>query len=141
VISLIKNIIVMKNILLVTILISLTSLNANEVTVAKDSLTLILEENHLLSSEEKVLMAIQNDNYTYIESVINQGFLSPKTVVDGKPLIIHAAILDKPEMILLLASYGAMIIDPICEEGKNIMEYAQENNSILAQAQIIVIRA
>jgi hypothetical protein len=34
-----------------------------------------------------------------------------------------------------------MIIDPICEEGKNIMEYAQENNSILAQAQIIVIRA
>tara|TARA_B100001057_G_scaffold454093_1_gene499568 strand:+ start:389 stop:784 length:396 start_codon:yes stop_codon:yes gene_type:complete len=131
----------MKNILLVTILISLTSLNANEVTVAKDSLTLILEENHLLSSEEKVLMAIQNDNYTYIESVINQGFLSPKTVVDGKPLIIHAAILDKPEMILLLASYGAMIIDPICEEGKNIMEYAQENNSILAQAQIIVIRA
>tara|TARA_Y100000992_G_scaffold227744_1_gene159162 strand:+ start:216 stop:611 length:396 start_codon:yes stop_codon:yes gene_type:complete len=131
----------MKNILLVTILISLTSLNANEVTVAKDSLTLILEENHLLSSEEKALMAIQNDNYTYIESVINQGLLSPKTVVDGKPLIIHAAILDKPEMILLLATYGAMIIDPICEEGKNIMEYAQENNSILAQAQIIVIRA
>jgi hypothetical protein len=131
----------MKNILLVTILISLTSLSANEVTVAKDSLTLIQEENYLLSSEEKALMAIQNDNYTYIESVINQGFLSPKTVVDGKPLIIHAAILDKPEMILLLASYGAMIIDPICEEGKNIMEYAQENNSILAQAQIIVIRA
>lgn len=131
----------MKNILLVTILISLTSLSANEVTVAKDSLTLIQEENYLLSSEEKALMAIQNDNYTYIESVINQGFLSPKTVVDGKPLIIHAAILDKPEMILLLASYGAMIMDPICEEGKNIMEYAQENNSYLAQAQIIIIRA
>ena len=108
----------MRNILLVTILISLTSLNANEVRVAKDSLTLILEENHLLSSEEKALMAIQNDNYTYIESVINQGLLSPKTVVDGKPLIIHAAILDKPEMILLLAKYGAMILDPICEEGK-----------------------
>mgnify|MGYP003330864326 CR=1 FL=1 len=62
-------------------------------------------------------------------------------MVDGKPLIIHAAILDKPEMILLLATYGAMIIDPICEDGKNIMEYAQEHNSILAQAQIIVIRA
>ena len=50
-------------------------------------------------------------------------------------------ILDKPEMILLLATYGAMTIDPVCEEGKNIMEYAQENNSILAQAQIIIIRA
>ena len=73
--------------------------------------------------------------------VRNQGHLSPKTVIDGKPLIIHAAILDKPEMILLLATYGAMTIDPVCEEGKNIMEYAQENNSILAQAQIIIIRA
>ena len=131
----------MKNFLLVTILISLTSLSANEVVIAKDSLTLVLKEKHLLSSEEKALMAIQNDNYNYIEFVINQGLLSPKTFVNGKPLIIHAAILDKPEMILLLASYGAMIIDPICEEGKNIMEHAQENNSILAQAQIIVIRA
>tara|TARA_A100000164_G_scaffold228828_1_gene202940 strand:- start:125 stop:520 length:396 start_codon:yes stop_codon:yes gene_type:complete len=131
----------MKNFLLMSILISLTSLNANDVTVSKDSLALSLEENYLLSSEEKALLAIETDNYTYIETSINQGLLSPKTVVDGKPLIIHAAILDKPEMILLLAKYGAMILDPICEEGKNIMEYAQENNSILAQAQIIIIRA
>ena len=131
----------MKNFLLMTIMISLTSLNANEVTVTKDSLTLSLTEKSLLSLEEKALIAIQSDNYAYIESAINNGLLSPKTMVDGKPLIIHAAILDKPEMILLLATYGAMIIDPICEDGKNIMEYAQEYNSILAQAQIIVIRA
>ena len=131
----------MKNFLLMTIMISLTSLNANEVTVTKDSLTLSLTEKSLLSLEEKALIAIQSDNYAYIESAINNGLLSPKTMVDGKPLIIHAAILDKPEMILLLATYGAMIIDPICEDGKNIMEYAREYNSILAQAQIIVIRA
>ena len=131
----------MKNFLLMTIMISLTSLNANEVTVTKDSLTLSLTEKSLLSLEEKALIAIQSDNYAYIESAINNGLLSPRTMVDGKPLIIHAAILDKPEMILLLATYGAMIIDPICEDGKNIMEYAQEYNSILAQAQIIVIRA
>ena len=131
----------MKNFLLMTIMISLTSLNANEVMVTKDSLTLSLTEKSLLSLEEKALIAIQSDNYAYIESAINNGLLSPKMMVDGKPLIIHAAILDKPEMILLLATYGAMIIDPICEDGKNIMEYAQENNSILAQAQIIVIRA
>ena len=131
----------MKKFLLATILISLTSLNAKEVLVAKDSITLSLNENNLLSSEEKALIAIGNNNYAYIELAINQGLLNPKTFVDGKPLIIHAAILNKPEMILLLASYGAMIIDPICEEGKNIMEHAQENNSILAQAQIIIIRA
>ena len=131
----------MKKFLLATILISLTSLNAKEVLVAKDSITLSLNENNLLSSEEKALIAIENNNYAYIELAINKGLLNPKTFVDGKPLIIHAAILNKPEMILLLASYGAMIIDPICEEGKNIMEHAQENNSILAQAQIIIIRA
>ena len=131
----------MKKFLLATILISLTSLNAKELLVAKDSITLSLNENNLLSSEEKALIAIGNNNYAYIELAINQGLLNPKTFVDGKPLIIHAAILNKPEMILLLASYGAMIIDPICEEGKNIMEHAQENNSILAQAQIIIIRA
>jgi hypothetical protein len=44
-------------------------------------------------------------------------------------------------MILLLSSYGAMIMDPVCEEGKDLMEYAIENNAIYAQAQIIVIRA
>ena len=131
----------MKNFLLTVLLISLTSLNASEVMVTKDSLTLSLIENSYLSSEEKALIAIKSENYVYIESAINQGLLNPKTVVNGKPLIIHAAIHDKPEMILLLASYGAMIIDPVCEEGKNIMEYAQESNSILAQAQIILIRA
>ena len=60
--------------------------------------------------------------------------------VNGKPLIIHAAIHDKAEMILLLATYGAMLIEPICDEGKDIMEYAIENNALHAQAQIIVIK-
>ena len=131
----------MKKILLLTILISLTTLNANELDIVKDSISLKSKENYSLSAEEKALIAIQTDNYTYIESAIIDGLLSPKTLVNGKPLIIHAAIQNKPEMILLLASYGAMIIDPVCEKGKSIMEYAKENNSILAQAQIIVIRA
>ena len=61
--------------------------------------------------------------------------------INGKPLIIHAAIHDKAEMILLLASYGAMIVEPICNEGKDIMEHAMENKAIHAQAQIIVIKA
>tara|TARA_X000000950_G_scaffold97017_2_gene122571 strand:+ start:52 stop:447 length:396 start_codon:yes stop_codon:yes gene_type:complete len=131
----------MKNLLLTAILISLTTLNANEVIVAKDSISIDIEADYLLSIEEKALMAIQTEDYTYIEKVINLGVLSPKAVVNGKPLIIHAAILDKPEMILLLASYGAMISDPVCEDGKNIMEYAVENKAIHAQAQIIMIRA
>jgi hypothetical protein len=99
-----------------------------------------VDENNL-SIEERALYAIQSEDYDYIEAKLNSGSLSPIAKVDGKPLIIYAAILDKPEMILLLSSYGAMIMDPVCEEGKNLMEYAIENNAIYAQAQIIVIRA
>ena len=112
----------MKNFFLVIILISLTSLNANETVIAKDSLSLILQENNLLSSEEKALMAIKSDNYAYIESVINRGLLNPKTVVDGKPLIIHAAILDKPEMILLLASHSEELLKKYCTKAILIVD-------------------
>ena len=44
-------------------------------------------------------------------------------------------------MILLLANYGALLIEPFCDEGKDIMDYAIENKSIHAQAQLIIIRA
>ena len=130
----------MKKFLLSALLISCTSLSAIE-TISKDSLALTALDENNLSIEERALYAIQSEDYDYIEAELNSGTLSPVAKVDGKPLIIYAAILDKPEMILLLSSYGAMIMDPVCEEGKNLMEYAIENNAIYAQAQIIVIRA
>ncbi|MFL2578415.1 MAG: hypothetical protein ACJ0QE_06890 [Flavobacteriaceae bacterium] len=130
----------MKKFLLSALLISCTSLSAIE-TISKDSLALTAVDENNLSIEERALYAIQSEDYDYIEAKLNSGSLSPVAKVDGKPLIIYAAILDKPEMILLLSSYGAMIMDPVCEEGKNLMEYAIENNAIYAQAQIIVIRA
>ncbi|CAI8214305.1 MAG: Uncharacterised protein [Flavobacteriaceae bacterium] len=130
----------MKKFLLSALLISCTSLSAIE-TISKDSLAFTAVDENNLSIEERALYAIQSEDYDYIEAKLNSGSLSPVAKVDGKPLIIYAAILDKPEMILLLSSYGAMIMDPVCEEGKNLMEYAIENNAIYAQAQIIVIRA
>tara|TARA_A100001015_G_C14921694_1_gene684577 strand:- start:152 stop:547 length:396 start_codon:yes stop_codon:yes gene_type:complete len=131
----------MKNLLLTTLLISITTLSANEVLFVNDSLSINLIKEAPASIEDRALLAIQTEDYTYIEKIISEGVLSPKAVVRGKPLIIHAAIHDKAEMILLLASYGAMIMDPVCEEGKSIMQYAKENNAIHAQAQIILIRA
>jgi hypothetical protein len=130
----------MKKFLLSALLISCTYLSAIE-TISKDSLAFTAVDENNLSIEERALYAIQSEDYDYIEAKLNSGTLSPVAKVDGKPLIIYAAILDKPEMILLLSSYGAMIMDPVCEEGKNLMEYAIENNAIYAQAQIIVIRA
>ena len=131
----------MKKILLSTLLISLTTLSAAEVAIPRDSITIKTVEEKISIIEEKTLLAIQTENYIFIEELLQSGTISPRMTINGKPLIIHAAIHDKAEMILLLASYGAMIIEPICDEGKDIMEYALENKAIHAQAQIIVIKA
>ena len=131
----------MKKFFLSAILISLTTLNATELLVFKDSLSIKNVEEKLELLEQELLMAVQTENYEYIEKLLMTGVISSRMKVDGKPLIIHAAIHDKPEMILLFATYGAMLIEPLCDDGKDIMEYAKENNSIRAQAQIIIIKA
>lgn len=131
----------MKKFLLSAFLISLTTLSASEMLVTKDSLSIEALEEKSTHLEEKALMAIQTENYEYIEQLLQSGKINPRMKVNGKPLIIHAAIHDKAEMILLLATYGAMLIEPICDEGKDIMEHAIENNALHAQAQIIVIKA
>lgn len=131
----------MKKFFLSAILVSMTTLNATELFVFKDSLSIKTVEEKLEIIEQETLMAVQTENYEYIEKLLATGVISSRMKVNGKPLIIHAAIHDKPEMILLLATYGAMLIEPLCDDGKDIMEYAKENNSIRAQAQIIIIKA
>ena len=131
----------MKKYLLFTLLIYLTTLSANEVLIPKDSLTIEAVKENLELIEEKALTAIQTEDYVFIEQHIQSGTINPRMKINGKPLIIHAAIHDKAEMILLLATYGAMLVEPTCDEGKDIMEYAKENNAIHAQAQIIIIKA
>ena len=131
----------MKKILLSTLLISLTTLGAAEIAIPKDSINIKTVEEKISIIKEKTLLAIQSENYRFIEELLQSGAISPRMTINGKPLIIHAAIHDKAEMILLLASYGAMIVEPICDEGKDIMEHATENKAIHAQAQIIVIKA
>tara|TARA_B110000444_G_scaffold62031_1_gene58015 strand:+ start:1210 stop:1617 length:408 start_codon:yes stop_codon:yes gene_type:complete len=135
----------MKKLLLIGLVISITILNANfdrtELTVEKKLDSISNTYLGLSLIEEKALEAIQNEDYVFIEKIIKDGMLSPRASIAGKPLIIHAAINDKAEMVLLLASYGAMIKDPVCEKGKSIMEYAIENKAIHTQAQIILIRS
>ena len=131
----------MKKFFLSAILVYMTTLNATELLVFKDSLSIKAVEEKLETIEQETLMAVQTENYEYIEKLLETGVISSRMKVNGKPLIIHAAIHDKPEMILLLATYGAMLIEPLCDDGKDIMEYAKENNSIRAQAQIIIIKA
>ena len=127
----------MKNSILTAFLISLTTLSTHGAMVASDSLSI----DNPKTIEEKALMAIQTDDFEYMEEILENRIINSRTMIHGKPLIIHAAIYDKAEMILLLAQYGAMIIEPTCENGKGLMEYAREYKAIHAQAQIIFIRA
>ena len=135
----------MKKLLFISFVISISMLNANfdrtQSSIEKKLDSINYNEKSLTILEEKALEAIQNEDYVFIEKIIKDGMLSPRASIAGKPLIIHAAINDKAEMVLLLANYGAMIKDPICNQGKNIMEYAIENKAVHAQAQIILIRA
>ena len=135
----------MKKLLFIGLVISISMLNANfdwtQSSIEKRLDSISYAEKKLSIIKEKALNAIQNEDYAFIEKIIKDGILNPRASIAGKPLIIHAAINDKAEMVLLLASYGAMIKDPVCDEGKNIMEYAIENKAIRAQAQIILIRA
>tara|TARA_B110000046_G_C12978931_1_gene392427 strand:+ start:1063 stop:1470 length:408 start_codon:yes stop_codon:yes gene_type:complete len=135
----------MKKLLFIGLMISISMLNANfdwtQSYIEKRLDSISYAEKKLSIIKEKALNAIQNEDYAFIEKIIKDGILNPRASIAGKPLIIHAAINDKAEMVLLLASYGAMIKDPVCDEGKNIMEYAIENKAIRAQAQIILIRA
>ncbi len=93
------------------------------------------------SPEERMVDAIASEDYQFVESVLKSKRVKPTALVYGKPLIIHAVIHNKPEMVLLLAEYGAMRVDPLCKDGKDVFDYAQEYGSTLALAQIIVIRA
>ena len=133
--------IVMKKFLLSAFLIFTFTSNASESLIYSDSLSIEVTGDKLNLIEEKALKSIQTENYEYIDQLIRSGKINPRMKINGKPLIIHAAIHDKAEMILLLATYGAMLVEPTCDEGKNIMEYAKESNAIHAQAQIIIIQA
>jgi hypothetical protein len=134
----------MKKFLLVLFSISLSAqalIPMHNLPIYKDSLYSKTVDEKSSDIKEKILIAIQMEDYAYVERFLKSGTINPRMIVEGKPIIIHAAILDKAEMVLLLATYGAMLVNPVCEEGKDIMEYAKENNAIHAQAQIIIIQS
>ena len=88
----------------------------------------------------QVISAIASDDYLFIENALSQKSIHPNQLFEGKTMLIHAVILDKPEMINLLVRKGAQLSYP-CNEGLTPMEYAEKFESIYAQAEIIVITA
>ena len=64
--------------LLSAFLISLTTLSASEMLVTKDSLSIEALEQKSTLLEEKALMAIQTENYEYIEQLLQSGKINPE---------------------------------------------------------------
>ena len=72
----------MKKFLLFAFLISLTTLSASEMLVSKDSLSIEALEEKSTLLEEKALMAIQTENYEYIEQLLQSGKINPRMKVN-----------------------------------------------------------
>ena len=99
-----------------------------------------LEPSNTNIFTSKLKEAIRNDNYSYLEEFFTKNPNLINERFDGKSLIIHSAILNKPEMIRLFFTLG-VDINTRCEEGYSPEEHAMYNNSINALAEIIVIKA
>lgn len=100
--------------------------------------------NSLLNQKEeletKILYAIKNEGYTYLEEALFYGIIDPNHLINGKPIISYACIYNKPEMVRLFYVNGADL-NLRCIEGYLPEEHAQINNAINALAEIIVIKA
>ena len=73
----------MKKILLCTLLISLTTLGAAEVAIPKDSINIKTVKEKISIIEEKTLLAIQSENYRFIEELLQSGEISPRMSING----------------------------------------------------------
>ena len=60
-------------------------------------------------------------------------------MIDGKPLLIHAIIADKANIVYLLCLRGAQPYVDMCDEGYNAMDWAKKSGSYYARAELIMI--
>ena len=81
---------------------------------------------------------IKND-YKVVSDLLSKRLVNSRSVVDGKPLLIHAVINDKPDMVNLLIRYGAQPYADFCNEGYNAHEWAVKSQSYYARAELIVV--
>lgn len=117
----------MKNYLaLLFVIINLSNASSATTTLANDYNNIIVEG------------IIKND-YKVVSDLLSNRLINSRSVVDGKPLLIHAVINDKPDMVNLLIRYGAQPYADFCNEGYNAHEWAVKSQSYYARAELIVV--
>jgi hypothetical protein len=118
----------MKNIFLFLLFFN-TFINANFDT---------LRTIQIVELNEQVIESIKSNDYNSVKELLSNRFISASLIVDGKPLLVHAVINDKPDMVNLLIRYGAQPYTDYCDQGYNALEWAIKSESYYARAELIV---
>ena len=111
---------------LLFVILNLSNATSATTTLANDYNNIIVEG------------IIKND-YKVVSDLLSKRLINSRSVVDGKPLLIHAVINDKPDMVNLLIRYGAQPYADFCNEGYNAHEWAVKSQSYYARAELIVV--
>ena len=118
----------MKKIFFLLTILSLQFQFANQESFVK-----VNEYNQIIIKE------IINNNYKVVNDLLSKRLINSRSVVDGKPLLIHAVINDRPDMVNLLIRFGAQPYADYCDEGFNAHEWAVKSESDYARAELIVV--
>ena len=89
---------------------------------------------------ERVLEAIRNDDYEFVELTFASGQIDINDFYNGKTFLIYASIYNKPEMVRLLFTMGADILKR-CDQGHLPIEHAKHHQAVYARAELIVLQA
>lgn len=111
---------------LLFVILNLSNASSATTTLANDYNNIIVEG------------IIKND-YKVVSDLLSKRLINSRSVVDGKPLLIHAVINDKPDMVNLLIRYGAQPYADFCNEDYNAHEWAVKSQSYYARAELIVV--
>ena len=111
---------------LLFVILNLSNASSATTTLANDYNNIIVEG------------IIKND-YKVVSDLLSKRLINSRSVVDGKPLLIHAVINDKPDMVNLFIRYGAQPYADFCNEGYNAHEWAVKSQSYYARAELIVV--
>ena len=89
--------------------------------------------------ETELLNAINEGNYNKVNSMLIVNQIHATEMIDGKPLLVHAIIADKANIVYLLCLRGAQPYVDMCAEGYTAMDWAKKSGSYYARAELIMI--
>tara|TARA_R110000851_G_scaffold52764_1_gene125582 strand:+ start:37 stop:366 length:330 start_codon:yes stop_codon:yes gene_type:complete len=89
--------------------------------------------------ETELLNAISKGNYNQVNTILIVNQIHAAEKINGKPLLVHAVLADKANIVYLLCLRGAQPYADFCDEGYSAMDWAKKSGSYYARAELIMI--